>query len=488
MLTPEEVSKLREIARRKREKRDKYVEDFKIENEELRDELIEIKQILQSNDLLRKRVTDYIDVGTKFRFKIIGEKAQEAMLVEEEIDILKSCESPIFIGKNSDLGKELIGKKTSDFFEKRFENGNVIIWGQVEEIKKDASDYMHYIRENEPKNRISKEARRKRRVLNEKRKVSAIAQKEWENRNLLTKSQVNLLQEEAKRLLAKTKMDPVEKGRLKQIKKLLSEAKVASLPNDNCIGIGSQFSIAINTNQKSKTLRVEFIRQAVSNELKDEYIEEISPMGTRLLGLTEGDTVYYISPVKGHVSGTVFDIDNVQKQVKTNDATTYQRKNHRKSGLVVEQVEMLKEELLYKTNLLDIKKEGMQKVGYPSLVDKDMKKLKQRIAEINNLLTTEEMIENPGSDMIQLGSKVSLNLDFGDGEREEMNAVIVREFVGHEASTNQFISLKTDLGEAIYGKKEGEEFCYSLPTGFKVTGEIMAIEKQTEKVPLRKSK
>ena len=290
------------------------------------------------------------------------------------------------------------------------------------------------------------------------------------------------------RLLAKTKMDPVEKGRLKQIKKLLSEAKVASLPNDNCIGIGSQFSIAINTNQKSKTLRVEFIRQAVSNELKDEYIEEISPMGTRLLGLTEGDTAYYISPVKGHVSGTVFDIDNVQKQVKTNDATTYQRKNHRKSGLVVEQVEMLKEELLYKTNLLDIKKEGMQKVGYPSLVDKDMKKLKQRIAEINNLLTTEEMIENPGSDMIQLGSKVSLNLDFGDGEREEMNAVIVREFVGHEASTNQFISLKTDLGEAIYGKKEGEEFCYSLPTGFKVTGEIMAIEKQTEKVPLRKSK
>lgn len=483
MLTPEELSKLREILRREREKRDNYRKNYKIEDPETEKRISEIRQIIRSNDLLKKRTVDHIEVGTKFTFKVFGEERKEALLVEKEYDILKGT-TPLLISKDSPLGQMLLGKSAHGILEKKLENGNSIAWGIVEEIKKDKKDYVHYIREKEFYDRMSKEEKRIRRKLLKTRSTSSHAAKEWERRELITESQLSLLQEEARRLLAKDKMNPVEKGRLKQTKKLLATAKTAPLPEDDRIGLGSQFSVTITTSEGSKTMRLECIERAVSEELSDEFMERISPMGMRVFGLKEKETFQYLSSSLGLISGTVFDIDNVQNEIKTTDASIYQTKKKSKDGLVEEQVRLLEEEHQRKTNLLIAKKESMEKAGYPLLQDQEMKKLKARLYEIRSLLTEENIIKNPNSDTIQLGSRVSLNLDFF-GEIEEMNAVVVRKFVGHEASTNEFIALESPLGNAIVGKKETEEFSYLLKTGAVVTGKVVKIEKQgmIEKTP-----
>lgn len=50
--------------------------------------------------------------------------------------------------------------------------------------------------------------------------------------------------------------------------------------------------------------------------------------------------------------------------------------------------------------------------------------------------------------------------------------------------------MKSDIGQAIYGKSEDDSFSYLLPTGARVDGEIVAVKKTSysDCATLRKKK
>ena len=160
----------------------------------------------------------------------------------------------------------------------------------------------------------------------------------------------------------------------------------------------------------------------------------------------------------------------------------------KKGGLVRSQVEMLETELEYRRKILEVRKETRKKDGYDFMSSSEIDQLKLRITEIGRLLTEKKIIENPNSDKIDIGSSFVLSLDYGDGDIEEMEATLVEKFVSREASSDHFVSMETEMGQAIYGREEGDNFSYLLPTGRAITGEVLEINKTdiVEKSPLQK--
>ncbi len=464
ILIPEEVCRIREELRREEEVLKQGGIKENTENYRMK------KELLSKSEFLKVRITDYMDIGTKATIKLFGQKEKEIFLVEQDIDYINTEDKDIFISKNSDLGKLLIGKKAGELIEKVVENNNKIVIGTIESIKKE--DYLELIRVKRKYNRSSREARKE---AKQKRKKQA------------TSSQISLLKEEITYLLNHS-LNPSEKRRLTEIRKLLKDVEILTPPTDDTIGIGSEFSLTIANKDKLKTIRVEMIKEALGRELPDEFIEQISPVGSRIFGLKEGDTFEYCSSKMGKVNGFVFDIDNEKKSPKTSNPLYYHIKTMEKGGLVAEQIEMLQQELVSRKKVLSRHLSERQKSGYEVLNNSEIDKLRSRISEISRLLTEKKLIENPNSDAINIGSKFTLLIKYSDTFSEELNATLVEEFVSHEASMEEFISMEKEIGRAIYGKQKGETFSYLLPTGKNVTGEVLEIKKtdRIEKTPIVK--
>lgn len=487
ILIPEQISLLREAIRREKEVTEKYEKYLKTVELVDTNDFLRKKNLLLKNDFLRGREVNKIALGTKFTMKLYGEEEVEAILVDEELDLLGVEEKYHFISRHSPLGQLLLGRQAGSFITKTLENGNSTIIGTVEDIKTESKDYVNFIRDRKRDHRQSKVVRRYMKNLEETREEDPHAQQEWEERRTITESQRQLLKEKASRLM-NGQLTSNEKYQLFFVRKLLAEREVATLPEDGTIGIGSEFSITLATKDKMITKRVELINEAFCDETDDEYIERMDPLGNQIFGLKEGDSFYYQSAELGPVNGIVFDIDNSKRYPKTNSAIVYHTKNVKKGGLVRSQVEMLETELEYRRKILEVRKETRKKEGYDFMSSSEIDELKMRITEIGRLLTEKKIIENPNSDTIDIGSSFYLSLDYGDDDIEEMEATLVEKFVSHEASSDHFISMETEMGQAIYGKKEGESFSYLLPTGATITGEVLEIAKtdMVEKAPLQK--
>lgn len=477
-LTPEEVSLLKEACRREKEILNKYKEYFKSIESVDTDNLREKKDLLTKSKFLRKRELDKIGLGTKFVYNLIGQDREEGMLIEGIEESMKIESELKLIRTDSELGQLLLGKKAGSLIEKIVENNQRIVLGTVEEIKTDKKDYLSYIREKSRHNRSSVPARKLTTKLFANSDDEDIL-KEAKKRQTISLSQQQLLKEEAINLLH-TATTKVEKMRLKKVRQLLKEKEVVPLPTDGTIGIGTEFSIMIATKEGLTTKRVELINEAYSNELENEYIERISPLGNKIFGLKEGDSFEHTTFSHDIISAIVFDIDNTKKYEKTNSALVYHVKNVKKGGLVREQIEMLETELIARKKTIEAKKNARKKAGYEVLKDKEINALQERITEINHILTDKKIIENPNSDTIDIGSRCYLSLDYGDGDNETFEATLVERFVSHEASSDEFISMEKEMGQAIYGKQEGEAFSYLLPNGTKITGEVLGIIKTSE--------
>jgi len=487
ILIPEQISILRETLRREKEIADKYEKYLKTVELVDTNGFLQKKNLLLKNDFLRGREVNKIALGTRFTMKLYGEEKIEAILVDKEIELLNAEGEYHFISQHSPLGQLLLGKQAGNLITKTLENGNSTIIGTVEDIKTESRDYVNFIRDRKRDHRQSKFVRHDMKKLEEKRKEDPLAQQEWEARRTITESQRQLLKEKISRLMSH-ELTLSEKNQLFFARKLLTEREVADLPEDGTIGIGSEFSITLAAEDKMITKRVELINEAFSDEMDDEYIERMDPLGNQIFGLSEGDSFSYYSSRLGSVTGIVFDIDNSKRYPKTNSAIVYHTKNVKKGGLVRSQVEMLETELEYRRKILEVRKETRKKEGYDFMSSSEIDELKMRITEIGRLLTEKKIIENPNSDTIDIGSSFYLSLDYGDGDIEEMEATLVEKFVSHEASSDHFISMETEMGQAIYGKKEGESFSYLLPTGATITGEVLEIDKtdMVEKAPLQK--
>lgn len=90
----------------------------------------------------------------------------------------------------------------------------------------------------------------------------------------------------------------------------------------------------------------------------------------------------------------------------------------------------------------------------------DQGKLESRIAKIEQILQSSQTVKGGGGDVIEIGSKVTVQKE---GTKEEKNYVIVG---SEEASMAEGkISNKSPFGEALFGKRKGDNVSFQTPGG-----------------------
>ena len=117
-------------------------------------------------------------------------------------------------------------------------------------------------------------------------------------------------------------------ARLRRVNMLIEKSKITTPPTDGTIGIGSKVSIMTFENGEVQNRRVEIINHAVSTELTSDYIEAISPLGNKILGLKNNDSFmyYYYCQNARLGQGIVYDINNNMNETLAKDPLTYQKR------------------------------------------------------------------------------------------------------------------------------------------------------------------
>ena len=204
-----------------------------------------------------------------------------------------------------------------------------MVSGTITEIKKKNSDYTSFIKNIKLSHRKSVYAERELKELRNRMNTTEDAKEEYNKRMEISRSQLELLQDEKERLSRLIPKDIKEKSvinyRISMIKKLIATRKVADLPTDDSIGVGTSFSVMFFTDPNVTTKRVEMINQAVGDELADEYVERISPFGSQVYGLKEQEEFVIFTNGYQALTGIVYDIDNRLKRIQTTSPLSYQK-------------------------------------------------------------------------------------------------------------------------------------------------------------------
>ena len=274
------------------------------------DSYTSVINLLTDAEYITNRDTKTIQIGTKFIIEFTNTPMTDAIILTDAIFGLPIVfnESLKFVSCASPLGKSVIGKKEGEIISYNLPQGhlNTKVEGTIKEIIGNPQEYLHFIRERKFHNRISKAARRELHCLLESNDLKA--KEEYARRQEITASQKMLLMIEGEQL-ARTASDPVKTARLKNIKKLLTNSALALPPADGTIGIGSRFEIMLSDGSKTETQEAELINRAVTSELEEEYVERISPLGTKVFGLRIGDT-FKVQKSNKIYTGLVVDVDN----------------------------------------------------------------------------------------------------------------------------------------------------------------------------------
>jgi transcription elongation factor GreA len=90
----------------------------------------------------------------------------------------------------------------------------------------------------------------------------------------------------------------------------------------------------------------------------------------------------------------------------------------------------------------------------------DQGKLEERIAKIEQILQSSQVVSGGGGEEIEIGSKVTV---LKEGEDKEKNYQIV----GSEEADMALgkISNRSPFGEALFGKKKGDNISFKTPNG-----------------------
>jgi len=270
--------------------------------------------ILSCSEYVLDINTDQIDIGTKFSIQFDGDEEIETYTLLEELIGIGQYDG--FVSTKSLFGQAVNGKKENERFEYKSPSKQMI-GGTIVEIKKDLSDYPHFIKDKKIESRICHIEKNKSAKLKERAKENLEAQEELKQTNALTKSQIGILRIELEKLLKKTnrKHDASIRSTIAVINKLLKESYIAQPPLDHSIGIGSKFKIKFLLPEE-KEVEVELINKAVTTEVNDSYVEKISSLGTRLYGLRDNEEFSFFNGTTT-VAGIVYDIDNGKEKIYT---------------------------------------------------------------------------------------------------------------------------------------------------------------------------
>ena len=101
----------------------------------------------------------------------------------------------------------------------------------------------------------------------------------------------------------------------------------------------------------------------------------------------------------------------------------------------------------------------------------------KQIRDLKHEIETATIIEtkNLNSDSVEVGSVVTLSVDYGDEDKEIICGKLVA--LPKNSGLNQSqISLNSPIGKAIFTKKVGDEVSCTLPNGNKIKIVISKIE------------
>lgn len=93
-------------------------------------------------------------------------------------------------------------------------------------------------------------------------------------------------------------------------------------------------------------------------------------------------------------------------------------------------------------------------------IREDQGKLEERIAKVEQILQSSETVSHNVGDVIEVGSRVVVQKS---GTKEDKVYVIVGSEEADMAKGK--ISNKSPFGEALFGKKKGEEISFKTPNG-----------------------
>jgi len=94
----------------------------------------------------------------------------------------------------------------------------------------------------------------------------------------------------------------------------------------------------------------------------------------------------------------------------------------------------------------------------------DQGKLEERIAKIEQILQSSQVVSGGGGDTVEIGSKVTV---LKDGKKDEQQEEKTYQVVGsEEADMSQGkISNRSPFGQALFGKKKGDTVSFETPNG-----------------------
>ncbi len=259
-----------------------------------------IDRVLASAEYITDRNYEIIDIGTGF-YTDFGDGELDRTVLTDSGEIIVGGQG-IFVSKESDFGKAVLGHKAGDEVVYKVEATGRTIKATIKEIDTIKENYMKFIKETPISVRMSSIAKKELRELKDNNR------EEYHKRHAITPSQVSLIKEE----LGKPSI-----SNRAALNKILNDSIVTVPADSESVQIGSIVDLTLmDENGEVKPLHFELINRAVSTEIDEDYVERISPLGTAIYGLKRGDTFTVRRKHKESLKGIIEDIDNTKNVVR----------------------------------------------------------------------------------------------------------------------------------------------------------------------------
>ena len=241
--------------------------------------------------------------------------------------------------------------------------------------------------------------------------------------------------------------------------------------NTGVIGIGSMFSLVSSDNKSESFFLVKSTYGVPSGNQFPTMVSSESKLGQGVMGKKSGNTIEVLNE-EGELQDYRIQIET-REYLYPNfiiDYPSAELPSDRKIILTPSQVEILRDERCRQENL------------YRSLKGRD----NENIEYLKKCLNNSEFKLPPDDGSIGIGSRVTLSID----NKIEVSYELIDGAYSTEIDT-EYIEANSELGRAIFGKKEGDEFSYSVPLPYpfpamNISGKVIGVNNERPKIKAMK--